>query len=172
MARSSTSFARLRSELLAAREAREALLSAILAEATVTIVFASTAVPGPCKCLPGGDALLRWGANRLDDCRTIRGGFDVLGPYAVLAVAAEPRAAKRACLAIENGHPAARLLDLDVYGLNGVRVGRTDLSEPARPCLICEQPAVDCIRLQRHPMEVLVARAESLLAMFHAAAAG
>lgn len=170
------SFARLRSELLAARDAREALLGEMLADTTTTVVFASTAVPGPRKSPPGVDVLLRWSLARLkgrtDTCRLLASGSDRLGPYALLSMEAEPRAAKRACLAIENGHSAARLLDLDVYGPDAVRVGRIDLGEPARQCLLCEQPAADCIRLHRHPTRTLVARAESMLETFYAATAG
>lgn len=161
------SYARLRSELLATRDRREALLGPILAEATTTLVLASTAVPGPWKRPPGIDGLFWWGlvrlAGHIDTCRLLLSASDLLGPYAVLSVDTEPHVAKRACLAIENGHPAARLLDLDVYATHAARVGRIDVGEPPRPCLLCKQPAADCIRLNRHPTEALVERVEALL---------
>lgn len=170
------SYARLRSELLAARDAREALLGSILAETATTVVFASTAVPGPRKRPPGIDALLRWGVERLegeiDTCRLMINESDLLGPYAVLSIDAEPCIVKLACLTIENDHPAARLLDLDVYAADTTRVGRINVGEPSRRCLICEQPAVNCIRLNRHPMEALFERVGHLLKAFDPTAAG
>lgn len=168
------SYARLRSELLAARDAREALLGSILAEAATTIIFASTAVPGPHKRPPGIDALLRWGVDRLkhriNACQLLLSESDLLGPYAVLSVGAEPRIAKLTCLTIENDHPAARLLDLDVYAADTARIGRVDVGEPPRRCLLCEQPAVNCIRLNRHSMEALLERVQYLLEAFNATA--
>lgn len=170
------SYARLRSELLAAREAREALIGSILARLAMTIIFASTAVPGPRKRPPAIEALLDWGVGQLEDgidnCRLLINESDSLGPYAIFSVDAKPRVVKLACLAIENGHPAARLLDLDVYGADTARIGRVDVGAPPRPCLLCEQPAVDCIRLNRHPMEALLERVQDLLEAFNATATG
>jgi holo-ACP synthase CitX len=169
------SYARLRSELLAVRDAREALFGSILTPATTTVIFVSTAMPGPRKSPAGSDALFHWGITRLvdrsDGCRLIHTASDRLGPYAILTATAEPHAVKRECVSIENEQPAARLLDLDVYGLDTKRIGRVEVGELPRPCLLCTEPAVDCIRLKRHPMEALLERVHHLLEAFDVTAA-
>jgi triphosphoribosyl-dephospho-CoA synthase len=72
--------------------------------------------------------------------------------------------AKTRCLAIEVSRPAARLVDLDVYSPEGASIDRATLHLPARACLCCEEPARDCIRLGRHGLHALEARARALLA--------
>lgn len=164
------SYARLQAELLAARDAREALLAALLASGPTTLIFASLAIPGPDKSPPGSLALFERGVERLrrapGTSRLLAGGHDQLGPYRVLASPVDPRRVKRCCLAVETGKPAARLLDLDVYDATGTRIGRTDLGAPPRSCLLCEQAAGDCIRLQRHAMASLLDHVDTLLKPF------
>ena len=165
------SFARLRSELLAARDAREAVLAVLLDGASTTLVTVSSAVPGPAKTPPGSAALFAWGWRQLHQrlggaCQDLAGGEDALGPYRIVAVAADPRWVKAVGLAIETALPAARLLDVDVYAADGSRIGRAEIGQPARRCLVCAEPATDCIRLNRHPMERLLDHVSHLLAPF------
>ena len=161
------SYVRLQAELLAARDAREALLAALLANGPGTLVFASTAIPGPDKSPPGSLALFERSMARLRRelgvSRLLAGGHDRLGPYRVLASPADPCRVKHRCLAVETAEPAARLLDLDVYDQTGTRIGRTDLGAPPRSCLLCEQPAGDCIRLRRHSMASVLDHVDTLL---------
>lgn len=161
------SYASLQAELLAARDAREALLGALLANGPDTLIFASTAIPGPNKSPPGSSVLFDRGMARLrrklGSFRVLADGHDPLGPYRVLASSADPLRIKQICVAIENADPATRLLDLDVYGDTGARIGRADLGAPPRPCLLCEQPASDCIRLRRHSMASILDHVDTLL---------
>ena len=92
--------------------------------------------------------------------------FDALGPYAVIALKIDPREVKKRCIALEAQHPAARLIDLDVYSAAGVQIDRASLGVAARRCLVCRAPAVDCIRLKRHSLEEVIARAHELLNPF------
>ena len=89
---------------------------------------------------------------------------DALGPYAILWTAGPADAVKRACIAIEDSRSAARLLDLDVYAADGNRLGRTGFSVPPRACLLCDRPAVDCMRLHRHSLDRVIDHAHRLLA--------
>ena len=93
---------------------------------------------------------------------------DVLGPYAIVALKIDPQTAKKRCIALETGHPAARLIDLDVYSAAGVQIDRASLGFGARSCLVCPCPAVDCIRLKRHPLVEVIARTHELLSTFNA----
>jgi holo-ACP synthase len=164
------SYVRLQAELLAARDAREALLTALLANGPGTLIFASTAIPGPDKSPPGSLALFDRGVDRLrrklGSSRLLAGGHDLLGPYRMLASTIDPFRVKRCCLAVETAEPAARLLDLDVYDSTGTRIGRADLGVPPRSCLLCEQPAGDCIRLRRHSMASVLDHVDTLLNAF------
>ena len=94
--------------------------------------------------------------------------FDALGPYAVIALQMDPREAKKHCIALETSHPAARLIDLDVYSAAGVQIDRASLGVVARCCLVCPSPAVDCIRLKRHSLEEVIAKTHELLSTFSA----
>jgi holo-ACP synthase len=164
------SFDRLQCEILASRDARETALAQVLAQALGqnTVVFVSTALPGPCKTLPGADALFGWGlaelASRFGNIKTWVRNQDVLGSYAILEIPELANNVKQACIAIEDSKPVARLLDLDIYDVKGRRLSRSMFGEPLRTCLLCDQPAVDCIRLHRHSLDKVTDHAQHLLA--------
>lgn len=185
MALSPMSCASLRTELLTARDAREALLAAVLAHSTEpgyqadpaaaagALVVASCAIPGPEKSPAGSRTLFDWGQRQLQQQlvpqRIVGGREDILGPYCIAVTVIAPYTVKRICLAIEQAVPAARLLDLDVYTAYGQRISRTDIGAPPRSCLLCQQPASDCIRLYRHSMGALLDHVTVLLDTFNPA---
>ncbi|MDX1657016.1 MAG: citrate lyase holo-[acyl-carrier protein] synthase [Candidatus Competibacteraceae bacterium] len=162
----------LRAEILAARDNRETMIHTLLAEGAASLVFVSLAIPGPDKNLPGSEALFRWALARLQPAQRLVQGWDVLGRYQIVALNLDPVQAKRRACAIEDRHPAARLLDLDVYGPDGRQWSRTALGGKPRPCLLCHEPAGSCIRLQRHAPEAVIAHAKHLLTDFGHPAAG
>lgn len=160
------------SKFLAAREARQELLSRALGAGRPATLFVSLNLPGPDKSPPGATALFRRGCAEIAE--TFRGsllvtaGCDVLGPFSLRVLDADPCSVKRLCIGIEESHPAARLLDLDVYAAESAQIGRASLGLPARRCLLCDQPAVDCMRSRRHAIAEVIARAHELLAPFGA----
>ena len=112
--------------------------------------------------------LFLWGRRqfglRLPHCRHLVTRIDRLGWCAVFAVeGTRLPTVKRTCMTIEDSHAAARLLDLDVYMADGVQLGRAQIGAPARRCLLCDQPASDCIRLRRHPIQALQTHVNDLL---------
>lgn len=159
-------------DLLAARDRRHAALVAVLGEAAPATLFVSLNIPGPDKAPPGALPVFAWAL------RAARQNFpglalrveadDALGPYAIATLAAPPRNAKLRCLRIEASHPVARLLDLDIHSADARPVDRKSLGLSPRPCLLCAQPAVDCMRARRHPYPELIARAHELFATFAA----
>ncbi len=155
-------------EALAARDARQALLDAQRPPPGSALVAVALNVPGPEREPPGALSLQAWALARLvgafPAARPVHSGADALGPLALLVVPGEAAAVKGRCLSLEAATPQARLLDLDVYGPDGRPVGRADLGLPPRPCLLCPEPAADCIRLRRHPLADLTARVRALLA--------
>jgi triphosphoribosyl-dephospho-CoA synthase len=96
--------------------------------------------------------------------RELASTMDALGPFTAWRVATPPAAAKAACVALEAEHPAARLVDLDVYAADGAQVDRRAVGLPGRACLCCAEPARECIRAGLHTPEAVVARARALLA--------
>lgn len=155
------------SELLAARDARQRLLDRALAAGRPALLFVSLNLPGPDKSPPGARLLFRCSCERIAE--SFPGSLllarerDALGHYALRVLDVDALAAKRLCVDIEHSNPAARLLDLDVYSPSRGQVGRAALGLPPRPCLLCGQPAVDCMRNKRHPLTSVIAQAHALL---------
>ncbi len=153
-------YGKLLAEILDARDVREEALYGAFDAARGGVVFASTSIPGPDKCPEGTETLFQW---LLSSIRITLGPvewytpvtYDALGPYAVFATPLPLEETKYACVEIEESHPTARLIDLDVYGADGNRVGRADLNMAPRRCLLCEDVASNCMRARRHDQESL-----------------
>ena len=162
----------LRRTLLEARDARAAA-TAQACETGGTVIVVSVNIPGPEKCPPGARCLARMAGEILSRDRAARAvseGTDALGPWTILTSPLAPAAIKRATIDIETTLPAGRLLDLDVYDSSGGQVDRGSLGLAARPCLVCECSAVECIRVRRHVAEDVSAAARRLLLRVLAAA--
>ena len=139
-------------DLLEAREQRAARREALVSEGGV-IVSMSVVTPGAVKSCElsrrvgaAAEAALEAafpGAERLFSAST------VAGPEAFFRIAGDPAAVKRATIAIENGHPWGRLIDLDVHTPAGA-FSRAKIGAPPRSCLICSQPAKVCGRTKAH----------------------
>ena len=170
MAPSLTSFAKSRRSYLDARDNRQDALAWALGRGHPATLFLALNIPGGDKTPPGAEALFLWMLNQLP---AVLPGIvesskfhDVLGPYAILGLDADPKMVKEACVHLETGHPSSRLIDLDVYSPDGQQVDRNALGLPGRTCLVCDQPAVDCIRAKRHSLHTVIHRDHELLAPF------
>jgi len=155
----------LRQRLLDARDARGAAIARACG-AGRSVIAVSVNIPGPDKCPPGARCLARRAIERLgrqQGARPLAEGVDPLGPWATLDSPLAPAALKRAAIEIETTLPAGRLLDLDVYDSSGTQIDRASIGIPARPCLVCDRPAVECIRVGRHPAEDVFIAARRLL---------
>lgn len=185
----------LRRDLLAARDARQVRLDAFIARASGTrcVVAITTSIPGPDKKLDGTEVLIGAVLEQLDTLgwlgfasgrrrvgRGGAGGFpgafpiphdhgdDVLGEFIFFALDVEPRVVKRRYALIENHVPWGRLLDIDVYDAEGRPVSRADVGLPPRECLLCAEPARECMRLGRHAEAELRAGVEGALRFLRA----
>lgn len=164
------SFGEFERSLLAARDARQAEIDRRLGSGWPAVIAVSLGIPGPDKTPPGSLSLFtlgeHWLACALRDAKQLHRSDDALGSFAVWGTSDHPASAKERCLAIEAGSPAARLLDLDVYGLNGKSIDRSTLHLPPRTCLACAAPAGECIRLGRHPQAEVISAVYALLLPF------
>lgn len=135
-------------------------------DAAPTVIAISTNVPGYPKHLLGLSRLAREALATLRLCpgfQTLHAGPDALGPFYLALCDLAPQEAKRWAVDLEQETPSARLLDLDVYSSQGIQVGRAELGLPPRSCLLCGEPAGECMRLLRHSQAELRARAAELL---------
>ena len=161
----------LRGRLLEARVARAALVGRLARQAAPAgaraAVLISVGVPGPRKDLPGLAGLVQRASAALEGRLAGVGepvaGLDALGQYAAFSTAGDPASAKLAAIELEESIPAGRLLDIDVYLPDLRPLDRVTLGLPPRRCLVCAEPAVDCIRVRRHDPATLAGAARDLL---------
>ena len=64
---------------------------------------------------------------------------------------------------LENEHPLGRLMDIDVFDEEGVLLSRSMLHLPKRRCLLCDEEAFLCARVQKHSYIALNAHIKSLV---------
>ncbi len=163
-------YEKLRSELLEVRVAREQRRLQSSSYQDQTLVQLSLNIPGPDKVPPGAEKLFGWGLRQVLELlplvESCSHGNDLLGPWALLGTCQDAKLLKQQVIDLEAATPAGRLLDIDVYDRHGRQLGRGELGLPARTCLICERPAVDCIRQYAHSQPELKARIDELLSPF------
>src|SRR5512140_1369887 len=140
----------LRRQLLEARDARQEIVDRAVGPAGPLLIVA-TNMPGADKYPPGlGDCVAE--ARRAIAARLpgtlLHEDRDALGPWALFRVAAAADTAKQIAVGIEQQIAGGRLLDLDVVSTDGHQVDRASLGLAPRPCLVCERPAFECIRLE------------------------
>ncbi|NTV73378.1 MAG: hypothetical protein HGA66_04140 [Holophaga sp.] len=152
------------SVFLAARDERERELRRALAQCgdAASVLFVSCNVPGPAKHRPGLSRLAQGALDGLE-AAAAHSGFDALGPFHIAFSAGDPAQVKAAAVALEALTPSGRILDIDVYRPDGAQVDRASLGLPQRPCLVCAEPARECIRAGRHTAAELLAKVDALL---------
>lgn len=156
------------SSFLDARDSRQEALTQALSAGHRAVLFLSLNIPGREKSPPGSGAIFLWAlaalGSRFPGLALPAPERDALGPYAIIGLDCDPVLAKMRCIELETAHPAARLIDLDVYPASGVQISRSALDLARRTCLLCDQPAVECMRGKRHRFDEVVAKAHELLA--------
>ena len=156
---------------LEARDQRQEALTQVLGAGHPTVACLSLNVPGAEKQPAGAEALFAWALREAQalGLSSIATSLDALGHFAVLASDRDAAEVKRSAVVLETQFAAARLIDLDVYRASSdAQIGRQESGMPARTCLLCDLPAVECMRVKRHPLNDVVAKAYELLANFSA----
>lgn len=163
-------YAELQTKLLEVREQREQRRLKIYRHLQQPLVHMSLNIPGSNKLPPGAEKLFSWGLRQVLELlplvESCSHGHDLLGPWTLLGTDRDAKQIKLQTVALENATAAGRLVDIDVYDHFGRQLGRRELGLPARPCLICGEPAVDCMRQQLHSEKELKARTNALLKSF------
>lgn len=157
-------------ELLEAKEARAARRARMLAEYPGTCVSLSVNIPGAEKDSPRIRALFRHGLSRIEAVLPVAACASVqekAGPHAVLSVIGDAAKVKETACRLEAETNHARLLDIDVYDPSGAAVS-SPLRGPGRPCFVCDNLAVACMREKRHSLAETMAGVERLFVSFFA----
>lgn len=165
-------YAKLRTEILAARSRRHALLQQNFPQDGSCLLQLSLNIPGVEKQPTGSAGLFAWARRELHaqlaPLSEIYSASDSLGPWGLFKSPLPPLAAKTLSMQLEERSDFARLLDIDVYDSTGQSCDRQRLGRAERSCLLCALPARECIRLQRHSSIDLKEYLEKLLKPFTA----
>ena len=94
-------------------------------------------------------------------CTELLAGDD--GSSILIAINIDAPEAKKIAVSLENSHPLGRIFDIDVYGVEGVPIGRENLGIESRRCIICHEDARICMRIGRHSFEEVVDRVNQLI---------
>ncbi len=157
-------------DVLGAKEARFQRQQAFKEKHGKIVVSITINMPGAVKDTP----VLR----RLRDyaVQQIKNKFDILaeeqvnlltGPEALLAIASDGWLVKKVAMEIEEAYSFSRLLDIDVFTIEGMLLSRRDEGK-GRSCFVCGGEFVICRREGRHSQEELLRVVEHLLNAFRA----
>lgn len=158
----------LRSRLLTARDQRDEIVEEYKFFEGSTLVL-STNIPGVNKLPDGICELFSSGCKAVKDRLNVSQvitGEDAAGLYMVCNCEEMSETAKRIAVWIEENLPAGRLLDIDIYK-QGEQLGRREIGLPARKCIVCGDPAVDCIRSKKHDVHIITNQVEKMLQRTH-----
>jgi len=163
-------YAKLKADILTARELRDAALRKVLDSTHQAVLQLSLVIPGTNKQPVGSTALFEWGKAQLlaqlSGLQEVTSSSDILGPWALFCHNSPALEIKPLTLQIEESQPAGRLLDIDVYNNRGKALDRKQMRLQQRRCLLCQQSARDCILTRNHNAEQLRERIDELLAPF------
>ena len=141
-------------QMLDCRERRGFIQNELLSKYHCPVISFCMNIPGPIKTNPQiREAFLEGRgtlAAALDKASVaVLQSYDIAEPTGdewIAAVDADAAAVKDLTMEIENGHPFGRLFDIDVIGVDGVKLSRPRY----RKCLICGKQAQECARMRAH----------------------
>ena len=151
-------------QILEARERRAALQRSTLSTYGGPLLCFTMNLAGPVKRSPLSDFAFLAGERMIQaqpfpvrQCIRLR---QPTGMESIYALEADPQALKAAAMAMEESLPVGRLFDMDVIGLDGMKLPRPQ----PRPCLVCGGAAAPCARSRAHGLGAVRAATASLLA--------
>ena len=148
-------------DILQARETRAQRQQTLLQEHRVPLVCFTMNIAGPVKVTPLIQRGFEEGLKLLPQENVLFREVQVLpaGCEAILAVDQPAEELKRLCAEIEESHPLGRLFDMDVIGLDGVKLER----KAQRGCIVCGAPGRGCAASRAHSVGQLQAVTKSML---------
>lgn len=169
-------YAELRNSILKARQQRwDTLLTMAENLENGCIITIAGNAAGATKDSPVLRGLISHAEMRMvDDAKALALGAygDAAGYIVFMRSPLTMVKAKEKAVSIEHEHEWNRLLDIDIYGRNGSSADRSTMGLAPRRCLLCGEPAADCIRTQRHDYCDIIGETERLLKGFQRTFAG
>ncbi len=151
-------------QVLQAKEDRLYKRQAFQAQHPHTTISLSLNIPGAQKDSPAIRLLFGKAVTCLQSSLTIlacQTTYCQTGPHGLFAVAEQPVHSKAITCQLEKSSGYARLWDFDVYQPDGQAVADSN-RQHGRPCLLCDQPAIACMRAAQHSQTELQAKVNSL----------
>lgn len=157
-------------DILAGKEARFHRQQAFRETYKTSVVSITINMPGPVKDLPVLRRLRDYAVQEIKQRLTVVGLEECnlpTGPVALVAVEGKGQDIKALSVAIEEGQPFARLLDIDVFEVDGRLLSRKDQGQ-GRGCFVCGGETVVCMREQKHSQTGVQVAVERMLNQFRA----
>ncbi|HAF85097.1 MAG TPA: citrate lyase holo-[acyl-carrier protein] synthase [Sphaerochaeta sp.] len=160
-------------EILQAREDRCAMQTSLIEKHMSPLVSCTMNIPGPHKnsdliqaCFDKAmEAFVQRNQGVLEEVLEQQ---KETGPerYFIVLGGTNLYALKRRLAFFEQVFPIGRWLDLDLKDSDGIAITRKDITLEQRRCLLCNRPAKECARSERHSLEDLLALTEKELVLF------
>lgn len=158
-------------DMLDARERRVSIQNHLLMQHKLPLICLTLNIPGPVKVFSLVPEAYEEG------CRRIRflldqNNFPIIdfleiksktGYEAFFSVNAQASDIKKAMVSIEDQDRLGRLFDIDVLGVDGMKLSREEFGLPPRLCLICNRPAHECSRSRAHSVPELTKQIQKIL---------
>lgn len=84
------------------------------------------------------------------------------GPEGYISADIDPKELKRLMISLEKDHPLGRIFDIDVFDKDYNQIGRSNIGEEPRKCLMCNKDARICMREKNHSYEELIERIDEM----------
>lgn len=159
----------LMQRVLNAREERARIARRLRDQFGTPVLVLTVNIPGPDKSTNTAARIFGEGQARLRelleleriDLRFFSAEQDAAGFVGFYCAAAEAEALKMLAMGLEDGHALGRLFDVDVKGLEGNTLHRTNYGLPPRRCLLCGDEVSVCSRGLAHTLPQLTAKIEA-----------
>ena len=155
-------------QVLAAKEERQARQRQFRGKYGAAIASITVNIPGSVKDSPAIRQLCDYAVGALQSRMEVVAAERLnqpTGPFALLAVKSSAPELKAIAIALEEEQSFGRLLDIDVFAADGSQVSR-QATGGCRSCLLCDRPAVLCMRERNHQPEEIQTAVQDLIRKF------
>lgn len=161
-------------EILDSKERRVERQRSMLSGEGRTLISFTLNIAGPVKCSSQIQECFTEGINQINsqlerrNIKVIRKEkwIEKSGYEAMFIVNFDAKKIKHIMVSIEEGSILGRLFDIDVISKGGHIISRSELEIGSRRCLICDQPAKECIRSQKHELYVIEERTRAIISEY------
>ena len=159
-------------DMMLCRDRRAAYQNELIENYHQPVVSFCLNIPGPVKTdeeirrafETGKEEILKALKNTGHDISKTIELHEKTGDELLMAVDCDAKQLKDLMSRIEDEHALGRLFDIDVIGLDGMKLSRARY----RTCLICGKQAQDCARARTHSAAELFAKVKEMISGYYA----